>query len=159
MQNALIAGLLTGSIVGSNLFLNQSKIPAGSVSIDGAGGRTGWLGEALKGSSHHMFRFIRVISGYSSVLTMRVVVKAVTTQLFKIAGLDVSTGGADKAEEAPGGRRTRSDSFEMHAWVLFGRATIKFVTYTSIAIMIVHTCPLMFETLGIYSQTLADARP
>ena len=158
MQNALIAGLLSGSIIGSNFFMQHAGTQAAVV--ESAAGSS-WLAEALAGSSQFTVGFLRVVSGYAAVLVSRVIVKALTQATLSLMGLDPKPKPKSRAAKDDGkgaskaGRsRPRSDSFEINGWFIFARAAVKFVTYTNIAIMITFVVPVCFQLAGISSPAL-----
>lgn len=119
LQNALLAGLVSGLVHGSRA-LGKDTMPLAPGSLN---------------------YFLRVLVGYVTVLVGRGALKTVIQKALKIVGIDAKAG-AGKSAGPTGQRRVK-------AWDLFGAAVTKFIVYHFIAWMITKGTWPLFQYLNL----------
>lgn len=126
LQNALLAGLVSGLMHGSRSL--------GRDSMDLASGAKNYI--------------LRVVIGYCAVLAGRGALKALVQKALLKFGIDAKAGaGKSSADD----KKSDGDSEAptVKAWDLFGAAVTKFIVYHFIAWMITSGSWPMFRALGL----------
>lgn len=139
LQNTTCLGCLSGCIHGTILWFSGSQIfglpilASDGVDKNKPGSRH-WLGDVL----------IRMVVGYTTLILLRLVTKAVLINIAKAVGADAKRGA---------GKSDPSDTTYKKGYPsskdLVAACAIKLVTYHTLAVGITYGIPLLFSLIGI----------
>jgi membrane-associated phospholipid phosphatase len=149
LQNVLLAGLMAGCTIGTQLHHSNSKVIDIETSVGMIGGLPD-IGARVEAFPPIVAHTVRVIIGYTLVLSTRQLVKIVLVAFVQALGFQPNPQSAPNIDDAAELKRIRKqEAHILRGWDLFSAAFVKFGTYLTIAFLIMYVCPQAFRALNI----------